>query len=85
MTRISTWTERPFAEPLKLALLQNAQQLGLQIERHFADFVEQNRAAVGQFEFAGTVCDRAGESALAVAEELALEQAPRARRRSSRR
>ena len=33
-----------------LALLQHAQQLGLQRQRHLADLVEQDRAAVGQLE-----------------------------------
>ena len=31
ITRISTWTDRAFAEPLKLPLLQSAQQLRLQV------------------------------------------------------
>ena len=64
----------PFAEPFKLALLQDAQQFGLQVQRHFADFIKENRAAVGQFEFAGTVCNRPGEGAFAVTEEFAFEK-----------
>ena len=40
------------AERLELALLQDAQQLGLQGRAHRADFVEENRAAVGQLELA---------------------------------
>ena len=79
---MSTCTERAFAEALELALLQHAQQLGLQVERHFADFVEQDGAAVGQFEFAGTVCDRAGESAFARGRTVRSRAAFREPRRS---
>ena len=32
---------------MKRAILQEAQQLGLQLERHVADLVEEQRAAVG--------------------------------------
>ena len=41
------------ADALELALLQHAQQLGLQLERHLADLVEKQRAAVGQLEAPG--------------------------------
>ena len=39
------------AEPLELLLLKHAQQLRLQFLRDIADFVEEQRPAVGQFEF----------------------------------
>ena len=54
--------------------LQDAQQLGLQVERQLADFVEERRAAVGRFDQAGLGRDRAGEGAFDVAEQLALHE-----------
>ena len=62
------------AEPLELAGLQHAQQLGLHLERQLADLVEEDRAPVRQLEAAGRAGDRAGEGALLVAEELALDE-----------
>ena len=38
------------ADPLELALLQDAQQLDLHVQRELADLVEEQRAAVGQLE-----------------------------------
>ena len=63
------------ADALQFLLLQNAQQFRLHRERHFADFVEKQCAAVRQFEAAGLVFERAGERTSHVAEEFALEQA----------
>ena len=40
------------AQRLDLALLQRPQQLGLQTLRHVANFVEEQRAAIGQLELA---------------------------------
>ncbi len=57
-----------------LALLQHAQQLGLQVGRHLADLVEQQRAALGHLEQPFLVDRRAGERALLVAEQLRLDQ-----------
>ena len=68
------------ADGANLALLQDAQQLGLQGERHLADLVEEQRAAVGDLEEALLVVVGAGERALLVAEQLALEQVLRHRR-----
>ena len=64
------------AERLDLLLLQHAQQLALQRERHVADLVEEQRAAVGELELAVAALAigarvRAGRHA----EELGLEQA----------
>ena len=67
------------ADALEIALLQHAQQLALQLQRNFADLVEKQRAAVGELEAADAVAHRAGEGALDVAEELALEQFARDR------
>ena len=64
-----------FADALELALLQHAQKLALELERDFADLVEEQRAAVGEFEAAdaGRAARRL-ECALGVAEEFAFEQ-----------
>ena len=62
------------AEPLEAALLEHAQQLGLRDERHVADFVEEQRALVGQLEASGLAIVRAGERALLVAEDFRFEQ-----------
>ena len=62
------------ADPVDLALLDGAQQLGLQAAVHLADFVEQQGAAVGLLELADAAGHGAGEGALLVAEQLALQQ-----------
>ena len=72
--------ERRAAEALELALLEHAQQLGLDGRRHLADFVEKQHAAVGLLDAARLGADRAGEGAALVAEQLRLEQLIRKRR-----
>ncbi len=62
------------AEAHELALLDHAQQLGLRLERHVADLVEEDAALVGDLEQALLGRDGAGEGALHVAEQVALEQ-----------
>ena len=57
-----------------LALLQNAQQIGLRLQADVANFVEENRSAFGNFELAFLAVLRAGERAFLVSEEFALEQ-----------
>ncbi len=61
-------------DPLYFLLLQYPQKLALQMGRHGADFIKENRTVVSRFEFAGLVTDRAGESALDMAEQLTLQQ-----------
>src|SRR5438876_2551035 len=68
------------ADPLELALLQNAQDLGLRLRPHVADLVEEERPAVGDLELALARRDRPREGALLVTEELALDQLARERR-----
>ena len=80
MTRRSTRSVRSDAERLELALLQHAQQLRLERRAHRADLVEEDRAAVGQREFALLCRGRAGEGAANVPEQLRLEQRLRNRR-----
>ena len=55
-------------------LLQDAQDLGLRVGAHVADFVEKQRAAIGLLEPADPLLVGAGERALLVAEELGLEE-----------
>ena len=62
------------ADALDLAILNYAEQLGLHGKRSFADFIEEDGAAVGEFEEAGASVSGAGESAANVAEKLAFEQ-----------
>ncbi len=62
------------ADALDHALLEEAQQLDLERQRHVADLVEEQRAAAGQLDLALGGLDRAGEGALLVPEQLAFEQ-----------
>jgi hypothetical protein len=62
------------AEPLDLALLEHAQHLGLRLQAHVADLVEEDRAAVGLLELADLLLGGAGERPLLVAEQLRLDQ-----------
>ena len=64
----------PPSDPFDHALLQKAQQLDLQSERQIADFVEEERPAVGRLDLADGLFRRARERALFVPEELAFEQ-----------
>ena len=62
------------ADALEGLLLEQAQDLGLQGQRHVADLVEEQRAAVALLELADAAAVGAGEGALLVAEQLALQQ-----------
>ena len=62
------------AEALEPAVLQEAEHLGLGGRRHVADLVEEDGAAVGLLELADPAAVGAGEGALLVAEELALQE-----------
>ena len=73
------------ADALDLFLLDRAQQLGLQLVAQIADLVEEQRAAGGQLELAELLPDRAGERALLVSEERALDELPAEWPRGSRR
>ena len=61
------------AEAPHRARLERAQELHLDVGGHLADFVEEERAAVGHLEGARLLVRRAGEGALLVAEQLVLE------------
>src|SRR5262245_17806710 len=68
------------ADALELALLQHAQELGLDLRGQLAYLVEEQRAAVGELEAAAPLLDGAGEGAFLVAEELAFHELARERR-----
>jgi hypothetical protein len=72
--RVSTLMVLLCADGADLAFLQGAQELRLEVERHLAHLVEEERAAVGELEEALLVFGRAREAALLVSEELALEE-----------
>src|SRR5579862_4020248 len=61
-------------DPFEGALLQHSEELRLQGGRDVADLVQKEGPAVGELELAGPARDGAGEGALLVAEQLALEQ-----------
>ena len=62
------------ADAHELALLEHAQQLDLRRRRNLADLVEEERSRIGELEASEPPLGRAGERALLVAEQLALEQ-----------
>ena len=72
--RTSTFTDLAPADRLDFAFLQRSQQFHLRRRRQFADFVEEQRAAVGLDEFAGVLFGGAGEGALLVPEQNRLDQ-----------
>ena len=62
------------AHALEALILEDTQQLDLHVLGQFADLVQEERAAVRQFEAAGLAGHRAGERALLVAEQLTFEE-----------
>ncbi len=60
------------AQPFDLAGFEHAQQFCLLPDGHISDFVQKNRAAVGQFEAADAIGARVGKSAFHVAEKFAF-------------
>ena len=70
------------ADAADLAAFQEPQQLDLHGLGQLADLVEEQRAAVGHFEQPHAVLVGAGERSLAMAEQLALDQALGQARRS---
>ena len=63
------------ADRLDFTVLQHAQQLGLHRQRHVADLIEKQRAAIRELELAGLAASpRAGERAFLIAEQLRLQQ-----------
>src|ERR1700722_12419465 len=66
-TRVSSQGSRA-SQTLEFSLLQNPQQLGLQLQRDLANFVEENRPLIGQFETADALRDGSGKSSFFVPE-----------------
>src|SRR5262249_13663346 len=64
-------------QALERVLLQHPQELGLQLEGEIPDFVQKERASVGQFKAPEALREGPREGALFVAEEFALQQARR--------
>jgi hypothetical protein len=62
-------------EPLKLPFLQRAQQFRLELDRDIADLIQEQGAAVRQFEPARLGSESAGEGATLVPKEFAFQQA----------
>ena len=73
MTRTSTWMGCDGADGVEALFVESAQDLGLGLEAHVADFVEEEGAAVGALEGAALFGGAAGDGAVAVAEELGLD------------
>src|ERR1051326_6120480 len=67
------------ADAPELALLEHAQELDLQLDRHLRDLVEEHRPALGQLEVALAALDGVRERALLMAEDLRLDQRRRDR------
>ncbi len=55
---------------IDLPFLQHTQQLCLNTNRHFADFIQQKRASRGKFELAYSIFHCTGECAFFMAEQL---------------
>ena len=62
------------ADPFEGLFFERAQDLGLQRQRHVANFVEKQRPVVRQLEASGLARIRAGKRALFVAEQFGFEQ-----------
>lgn len=57
-----------------MLFLQKAQQVGLQLQRQIANFVEKQRAAISRFDAPGLTLMSTRESALFMAEQFRLDQ-----------
>jgi hypothetical protein len=73
-TRTSTRRGVSLPGALQLAALKHAQQGGLRDQGQLAHLVEKQGAAVRQLELTRSIVQRPREGALAVAEELTLDQ-----------
>jgi hypothetical protein len=62
------------AHPFEFALLQNAQKLGLQSQRQFADLVKKHGTALRNLQLSFFLGDRTSERSLLMTEQLALQQ-----------
>jgi hypothetical protein len=62
------------ADAFKAAFFEDAKELGLAGEREFADFVEEERAALGQLDLADLAIAGAGKRAFFMAEEFVFDE-----------
>ena len=62
------------AQALEFALLQHAEKFDLDGGRHVSDFIKEERAFVGEFEFARLAGGGSGERSFFVAEKFALQK-----------
>ena len=62
------------AQAVEFFLLQDAQQLGLQVHGHLANFVQEDGAAVGLFKQTFVLFQSASKSALLVTEQHVFDQ-----------
>src|SRR5580704_10327659 len=64
---------------IDLALLNEAKNTNLKVERHFSDLVEEDRASIRCFDTAFLVSQGSGEGSLYVAEQFRFKKLPRNR------
>src|SRR5208282_3052251 len=62
------------SQAFELLVLQNAQQLGLQLQRNISNLVQQQSAFVGQFQPAQFLAYGSGKRSLLVAEQFAFQK-----------
>src|SRR3984957_10418628 len=65
------------SKAFELPLLQSAQELGLQVHRNIADFIEEQSTVISQFEAAALLDQRSCEGTLFMTEQFALHQSRR--------
>lgn len=73
-TRTLAWTGEPPPTRSKGCPSRTRQEFGLDRRAHLSDFVQKERAAVRQFEFALLLLRGAGEGSTLVAEQFAFQQ-----------
>src|SRR2546421_10536143 len=62
------------AETADLSVFEHAEELRLQRDGHFTDFIQEERAAVGELETSLPDADSTGKGAFLVTKNLALDQ-----------
>ena len=68
------------SQPPQFAVFEDAQQFGLRSDGHFANFVEEKRAALGEFEASRPALKRARKRSFFVSKDFAFDQGFRNRR-----
>src|ERR1700685_3401468 len=61
-------------QPLELMFLQRAQQLRLQLQTNVANFIQEQRAVIGNFKTAAFLHQSAGERTLLMSEQFACDK-----------